>query len=255
MHTFEADNPTSNIWFVGIISLINISTQKMTKEELLTALQGKLGTNSNLSNRTLETYAEQMASAMGENFSISDEFVDNQTNILKSIGGQLSHDISVGIEDWKKSNPTTTTTTTTQGGNKLQPQSGEPSEYAKLLEKLNSLEERLDGEASAKKLTEYKSKLTNALKAKLGKDSNDYIISNVVNSTELNVEKDIDSILGDIEQSYNAEYKKCFGNAAKPANPQPGGTSGRTDEQNSRLNSFKDRMRSRGLLPNETTKS
>lgn len=226
----------------------------MTKEELLTALQGKLGTNSNLSNRTLETYAEQMASAMGENFSISDEFVDNQANVLKCIGGQLSHDISVGIEDWKKSNPTTTTTTTAQGG-KPQPQSGDSSEYAKLLEKLNGLEERLNGEASAKKMTEYKSKLTDALKAKLGKDSNDYIISNVVNSTELSVEKDINSILGDIEQSYNAEYKKCFGDAAKPANPQPGGTAGRTDEQNSRLNSFKDRMRSRGLLPNEGSKA
>lgn len=219
----------------------------MTKEELLGELQGKLGTTSNLSNRTLETYAEQMASAMGQDFSISDEFVDNQVNILKSVGGQLSHDISTGIEDWKKKNPTAATTTQSEPDH----QGGKSPELEKLLEKLNGLEERLNGEANAKKMTEYKSQLTTALKAKLGKDSNDYIISNVVNSAELDVEKSVDSILGDIEQSYNTEYKKCFGNAAKPANPQPGGTAGRTDEQNARLNGFKDRMRSRGLLPSE----
>lgn len=221
----------------------------MTKEELLGALQGKLGTTSNLSNRTLETYAEQMASAMGTDFSISDEFVDNQVNILKSVGGQLSHDISTGIEDWKKKNPATTKPSTQEPT----PQGGQSPEYKELLEKLSGLEERLNGEANAKKLAEYKSQLTTALKAKLGKDSNDYIISNVINSTELDIEKGVDSILGDIEQSYNTEYKKCFGNAAKPANPQPGGTAGRTDEQNARLNGFKDRMRSRGLLPSEPT--
>ncbi len=222
----------------------------MTKEELLAALQNKLGTTSNLSGRTLETYAENMAAAMGNDFAITDGFVDTQIGILKSVGGQLSHDISAGIEDWKKKNPAPAPTTQTSGadGNNLPPQ------YEELLKKLNGLEERLAGEAKAKKDSEYKAQVTSALKAKLGKDSNDYIISNVVSSAEFDTSRDVNSIIGDVEKSYNAEYKKCFGNSASPANPQPGGTAGRTDEQNARLNGFKDRMRSRGLLPESSDK-
>lgn len=220
----------------------------MTKEELLTALREKLGTTSNLSERTLDTFSEQMATAMGSDFSMTDSFVDSQVGILKSVGGQLSHDISAGIEDWKKKNPIV------PPQQQQQQDDGNQSELSKLMEKLNGIEERLNGEASAKKLADYKANVTAALKKKLGNDSNDYIINNVVNSTEFDTSKDVASIVDSVEQSYNAEYKKCFGNSKAPTTPQPGGAAGRTDEQNARLNSFKDRMRSRGALPPKESK-
>ncbi len=222
----------------------------MTKEELLTALRGQLGTNSNISERTLDTFSEQMATAMGSEFSMTDSFVESQVGILRSVGGQLSHDISAGIEEWKKKNPMTTTNPQQQSQ-----QGGEAqTELSKLMEKLNGLEERLNGEASAKRLADYKANVTAALKKKLGNDSNDYIINNVVNSTEFDTSKDVASVVDSVEQSYNAEYKKCFGNSKAPTTPQPGGAAGRTDEQNARLNSFKDRMRSRGVLPPKDSK-
>lgn len=218
----------------------------MTKEELLEALNVQLGSTSNLSERTISDYAEQMASAMGEEFKLSDEFVGKQVAVLKSLGGQLSHDISKGIEDWKTKNVPAQKPSPSQRAGEEGTNGG--GNAKQLEEKLNSLITQIEKRESETRMREYRNQLMSQLKEKIGEGANKYILNDVVNSKDWDTAKPVADIIGEAEKTYSRKYKECFGNGPSPRNNQG---NGKVDEKamNARREALKQKLRSTGKLP------
>lgn len=216
----------------------------MTKEELLGALNSKLGTNSNLSARTVNSYAEQMANAMGAEFQMTDEFVESHFNILKSIGGQLSHDITDGIEEWKRNNPTSPSTTP--------PSTTPPDEKGALnllKQQIEELTNSIKEDKQAKALQIYRKELRTQLKEKLGDQVNDYILDDVINGEKWDTKKAVADIIGEAEKTYATKYKKCFGNGPAPRTQSGGGGKAEVEAQNAKKEALMAKLRAAGKLP------
>lgn len=212
----------------------------MKKEELSTALLSALGTNSNLSERTVSAYAEQTASVMGEEYEMTDDFVQKHVAVLKSIGGQLSHDISAGIETWKANNkpePTPPAPPAPPSGN---------TELDELKKQLDSLKTQIAESNSQKTMEAYRKELRDKLKEKLGSGANDYILEDVVKG-EWDTNKGVETIIGEAESAYNAKYKKCFGTGPAPRTPQ--GNAETSKAMTAKKNAFMEKLRSEGKLP------
>lgn len=213
----------------------------MKKEELSAALVTALGTNSNLSERTVSAYAEQTASVMGEEYEMTDDFVQKHAAVLKSMGGQLSHDISEGIEAWKSKNqpnPTPAPPTPTP--------SSDNTELDELKNQFEALKKQFDESNSQKTMEAYRKELRGKLKEKLGSGANDYILDDVVRG-EWDVKKSVDAVIGEAESTYNAKYKKCFGTGPAPRTPQ--GNAETNKAMTAKKNAFMEKLRSQGKLP------
>lgn len=218
----------------------------MTKEELLTSVRPKLG-QTNLSERTLDEFANSVATAMGADYVLTDDFANGQVTILQSMAGQMSHDIAQGIEDWKKNNPAAkpdNEKNATTAAN-IQNQNAESSANEAILKELRDLKTRLDNNEKAERVTAFKHEVEAKLKQKGA--ANEYILSNVVNNYKFDISQPVESVASDIEKLYNSEYKKCFGSAAHPKTPT-GGEPKTDAQQKSRRDAQKARMISRGLL-------
>lgn len=213
----------------------------MKKEELSAALVTALGTNSNLSERTVSAYAEQTASVMGEEYEMTDDFVQKHAAVLKSMGGQLSHDISEGIEAWKSKNqPTPAPAPPTPA-----PHSGN-SEFDELKNQFEALKKQLDESNNQKTMEAYRKELRGKLKEKLGIGANDYILDDVVRD-KWDTNKSVDAVIGEAESTYNAKYKKCFGTGPAPRTPQ--GNAETDKAMTAKKNAFMEKLRSQGKLP------
>lgn len=71
----------------------------MEKEQILSTLTAKLGKTS-ISSRSLDTYIS--ANLPAEGTEPDDAYFEKHVNVLKSFGGQYSHDLATAIEDFKK---------------------------------------------------------------------------------------------------------------------------------------------------------
>ena len=115
----------------------------MTKEELLEKLIAKVGKTS-LRERTLSAYAENTLKLVGDDSQVDDAFLEAHASILKTMEGQLSHEISSGIEKWKEGN------NLKKDGNDLKKEGGEDdtNEILELMKQIRednaALKARLD---------------------------------------------------------------------------------------------------------------
>lgn len=213
----------------------------MTKEELLEKLRAKIGKTS-LSERTLSTYSENLLKYVSDDSVVDDIFLESHANILKSIEGQISHDISEGISDWKSKN-------TGVGNNKGE---NDDKDFGKILEMLeeikgenSKLKERLDSAETKKSQSEYRELLKKAMQNKGAK--NDYILSQTINQKEFDVSKSVDDVVEDFLSDYDSNFKSCFGSGASPR--ESGGDSGNSDNANKALDSFFERKANQGKFP------
>lgn len=218
----------------------------MTKEELLGKLKEKLG-RTNLSERTLSDYAEKVASTMGDDSSLSESFVEAHVGILKSIQGQLSNDITSGIEEWKKNHPSEKT-------------EGEPSgvtndSIKKLLEEFNELKnenkalsDKFAMMEKGKVVSEYRDKLYKALKEKGA--TNDYILRQTFGQKEFDTEKPVEDMVEESLKEYDSNYSACFGDGYVPRKPNDGGTNGGS----SALDEFFSKKAAMGKFPSKENK-
>lgn len=215
----------------------------MKKEELSAALVSALGTNTNLSERTVSAYAEQTASVMGEDYEMTDDFVQKHANVLRSMGGQLSHDISAGIDAWKLKNQPNPIPNPPQN---LVPNTGNEA-FDELKKQIEELKSQLDNANVQKTRDAYCKELRSKLKSKLGSGVNEYILDDVVNTGSWDVSKSVDAVIGDAETSYNAKYKKCFGTGPAPRTPR--GNSETKEAMAAKREAFRNKLRSEGKLP------
>lgn len=210
----------------------------MTKEELLEKLMAKVGKTS-LSERTLNAYAENALKLVSDDSQIDDTFLEAHSSILKTMEGQLSHEISIGIEKWKETNHHVDDGK--GGGN------NEILELVKQIREENAeMKARLDAADKKQGQRDYKAKLMAALRSNGAE--NEYILKQTVGQKEFDTEKSVEDAVEESLKEYDANYKSCFGDGATPR-----GNSGNALDSNSTgskaLDDFFDRKAAEGKFP------
>lgn len=210
----------------------------MTKEELLEKLIAKVGKTS-LSERTLSAYAENTLKLVGDDSQVDDAFLEAHASILKTMEGQLSHEISSGIEKWKE-------------GNNLKKEGGEDdtNEILELMKQIRednaALKARLDEADKKQGQKDYKAKLMSEMRSKGAE--NEYILKQTIGQKEFDTAKSVEDAVEESLKAYDANYKSCFGDGATPRGNSGNGTDG-NDTGSKALDAFFDRKAAEGKFP------
>lgn len=210
----------------------------MTKEELLEKLTAKVGKTS-LSERTLSAYAENTLKLVGDDSKVDDAFLEAHASILKTMEGQLSHEISSGIEKWKE-------------GNNLKKEGGEDetNEILELMKQIRednaALKARLDEADKKQGQKDYKAKLMSEMRSKGAE--NEYILKQTIGQKEFDTAKSVEDAVEESLKAYDANYKSCFGDGATPRGNSGNGTDG-NDTGSKALDAFFDRKAAEGKFP------
>lgn len=210
----------------------------MTKEELLEKLIAKVGKTS-LSERTLSAYAENTLKLVGDDSKVDDAFLEAHASILKTMEGQLSHEISSGIEKWKE-------------GNNLKKEDGEDdtNEILELMKQIRednaALKARLDEADKKQGQKDYKAKLMSEMRSKGAE--NEYILKQTIGQKEFDTAKSVEDAVEESLKAYDANYKSCFGDGATPRGNSGNGTDG-NDTGSKALDAFFDRKAAEGKFP------
>lgn len=210
----------------------------MTKEELLEKLIAKVGKTS-LSERTLSAYAENTLKLVGDDSKVDDAFLEAHASILKTMEGQLSHEISSGIEKWKE-------------GNNLKKEGGEDdtNEILELMKQIRednaALKARLDEADKKQGQKDYKAKLMSEMRSKGAE--NEYILKQTIGQKEFDTAKSVEDAVEESLKAYDANYKSCFGDGATPRGNSGNGTDG-NDTGSKALDAFFDRKAAEGKFP------
>lgn len=215
----------------------------MTKEELLAKISEKLGKTS-LSERTLNSYVENIFKTVSDDSQINDVFLESHVGILKSVEGQLSHDIAEGLKN-KPNEPT-------------EPINPKPSpsddSIKKILEMISEvksenskLRERLDNEKTLKDEQQYKQAVSDAVKGKGIK--NVYILKQVMARKKFDVNKPVEEAVEETLKDYDAEYKDCFGSGGAPREVNNG--LGDDEITKKSLDAFFEKKASEGKFPTQ----
>lgn len=210
----------------------------MTKEELLEKLTAKVGKTS-LSERTLSAYAENTLKLVGDDSQVDDAFLEAHASILKTMEGQLSHEISSGIEKWKE-------------GNNLKKEGGEDdtNEILELMKQIRednaALKARLDEADKKQGQKDYKARLMSEMRSKGAE--NEYILKQTLGQKEFDTTQSVEDAVEESLKAYDANYKSCFGDGATPRGNSGNGTDG-NDTGSKALDAFFDRKAAEGKFP------
>lgn len=210
----------------------------MTKEELLEKLIAKVGKTS-LSERTLSAYAENTLKLVGDDSKVDDAFLEAHASILKTMEGQLSHEISSGIEKWKE-------------GNNLNKEGDEDgtNEILELMKQIRednaALKARLDEADKKQGQKDYKARLMSEMRSKGAE--NEYILKQTLGQKEFDTAKSVEDAVEESLKAYDANYKSCFGDGATPRGNSGNGTDG-NDTGIKALDAFFDRKAAEGKFP------
>lgn len=213
----------------------------MTKEELLEKLIAKVGKTS-LSERTLSAYAENTLKLVGDDSLVDDAFLEAHASILKTMEGQLSHEISSGIEKWKEGNNL-----------KKDDNDGGEDETNEILELMKQIREdnaalkaRLDEADKKQGQKDYKARLMSEMRSKGAE--NEYILKQTIGQKEFDTAKSVEDAVEESLKAYDANYKSCFGDGATPRGNSGNGTDG-NDTGSKALDAFFDRKAAEGKFP------
>lgn len=195
----------------------------MEQETLVTKLTEVVG-NTNLSSRSISEYAKSIMPLITSDEQVDDTFLETHGNILKTIAGQLRHDLADGIENFKKNykpEPPKPNTPPTEKNEELETLK---AQFEELKNALKTKEEQ-----EAKNVT--KEKVVSALKAKIkeatGADPNSFVFKATVRDIVIGENADIDTLVKDAQKSYDENLKDAGIETATPRYPSNGGGSGK----------------------------
>ena len=224
----------------------------MTKEELLEKLIAKVGKTS-LSKRTLSAYAENTLKLVGDDSQVDDAFLEAHSSILKTVEGQLSHEISSGIEKWKEGNNLKKDgNDLKKEGNDLKKEGGEDdtNEILELMKQIRednaALKARLDEADKKQGQKDYKARLMSEMRSKGAE--NEYILKQTIGQKEFDTTKSVEDAVEESLKAYDANYKSCFADGATPRGNSGNGTDG-NDTGSKALDAFFDRKAAEGKFP------
>jgi Zn-dependent metalloprotease len=174
-------------------------------EKIYQKLLEKLGKTS-LSERTVKTYAGQLAKTVTKDEELTDEVISNAVETLKALGGQYDHDLAEAI----KNNPPKQTPPK-QEPPKTEPPKDEPfKDYEKriadLEEKSRKQEERYEREIKAVKLKN----ISDAVKKQLQTSgcNNSLVLELAFAKSSIDTEKSVDDNAKSVRDLYDSLFKE-----------------------------------------------
>lgn len=223
----------------------------MDKEEILSEMENRVGKTS-LSKRTLSDYVGANLPAAGTE--PDEAFWVKHAGFLKSLDGNYSHDVSVKVEEFKKSYKPAV-----QPGADVPAKAGFPqeaetpakeegSEILQLLkgikEENRELRDRLDKQDLARIQGELRKKVIDGMRAEGASD--EYVLNNTLGKHgELDAKRPVDDLVKFFLAAYDVEFSACRGSGPVPRSGQPQQRSTKSDA----LKSFKERHQKAGDLP------
>lgn len=251
----------------------------MEKELFLTTLKGKAGVD-NVSERSFEEVATLFLPQFADDEKITDELWNIPVSMVKTMSGQLRHDLSTGINDfkakteaeqkaqlekekkaaidafkaqWEKEHPT-------QQQPKDEPEKKEPTIDEKLAEFKKTILAEMTGDESAlgklsKQFSDFltqqaaeKKAITEAnvrdqVKDYLigrGVDEDDFALEYTLEKLEIGEKPDIAALKAKAEKDYESYYKKIHKNDG--AQPFNGGAGGNQNSNTEFQNFIKERQ-------------
>lgn len=174
-------------------------------EKIYQKLLEKLGKTS-LSERTVKTYAGQLAKTVTKDEELTDEVIASAVEMLKALGGQYDHDLAEAI----KKNPPK------QEPQKQEPQKTEPNkdepfkDYEKRIAELERLskqqEERYEKEIRAVKLKN----ISDAVKKQLQSSgcTNSLVLELAFAKSSIDTEKSVDDNAKTVRDLYDSLFKE-----------------------------------------------
>ncbi len=182
----------------------------MEQDKIIERLRGEIGSTS-LSDRTIAEYVSLNLPDAGSE--PDDAYFTKHAGVLKSLSGNLSHDVSVAVDDFKKKwKPTPTP--------KPDP-APEPEGLEGVLKALQGYQAKI--EEMEKKLSESEKKsaskeLMLQVKAKMqeqgAKDA--YVLEKTIAAADFGDETDVEKLTKSMLEKYDAEYTACRGNGSAP---------------------------------------
>ena len=175
-------------------------------EKIYQKLLEKLGKTS-LSERTVKTYAVQLAKTVTKDEELTDEIIANAVEMLKALGGQYDHDLAEAI----KKNPPKPEPPKPEPPKPEPPKPDEPfKEYEKriadLEKKSREQEERYEREIKAVKLKE----LSDSVKKQLQSSgcTNSLVLELAFAKSTIDVEKSLDDNVKSVRDLYDSLFKE-----------------------------------------------
>lgn len=204
----------------------------MEQETLVTKLTEKIG-ETNLSQRTISEYAKSIMPLVTSDEVVNDAFLETHGNILKTIGGQLRHDLASGIEDFKKNYKP-------EPKQKQDVVQQDDDKYAKLMNEMKELKDSLakkDAEAAKNAVMHQVSTLlAEKIKEATGSEPNAFVFKNTVRDIEIGEKPNISQIVKDAQKAYDENLKAA---GLEPDSPHYNGGGG--SGKNKTLDSFFER--------------
>ncbi len=184
----------------------------MEKEQLLSEMTGRLGTTG-LSERTVSEYVDNIMPTITSDEQVNDAFWDMHTRILKSVEGNLNHDVANRVNtfkaEWEKKNPVK------QEPPKQEPPKDSQTElYEALVKKIESLEKQSAESNLKATVSEIKGKVLS--KADELKVSNRNLWNDAVSAVVYSEGMTESDMLVKAKEIYESKQKAYFGDGAVP---------------------------------------
>lgn len=175
-------------------------------EKIYQKLLEKLGKTS-LSERTVKTYAGQLAKTVTKDEELTDEVIASAVEMLKALGGQYDHDLAEAI----KKNPPKPNVPPKTDPPKTDPPKDEPfKDYEKRIAELERLskqqEERYEKEIKAVKLKN----ISDAVKKQLQSSgcTNSLVLELAFAKSSIDTEKSVDDNAKSVRDLYDSLFKE-----------------------------------------------
>lgn len=188
-------------------------TRFMEKEQLLSAMTERLGTTG-LSERTISEYVDNILPTITSDEMVNDGFWNIHTKILKSLEGNLNHDVANRVNafksEWEKNNP--------------KPQDPKPKEqpkedpnmelYKTLVQKIENLEKQNAETFFKNTVSDLRGKVLN--KADELRVSNRNLWNDAVGAVVYREGMTENELLTEAKVIYESKQKAYFGDSAVP---------------------------------------
>lgn len=185
----------------------------MEKEQLLSAMTERLGTTG-LSARTISEYVDNILPTITSDEMVNDGFWGIHTKILKSLEGNLNHDVANRVNafksEWEKNNPTK------KEEQPVETQKKDPQVelYETLVKKIESLEKQNAENFLKNTVSDLKGKVLN--KADELRVSNRNLWNDAVGAVVYREGMTESELLTEAKVIYESKQKAYFGDGAVP---------------------------------------
>lgn len=192
------------------------------KEKISSKLKELVGKNNllNLSERTIDSYAEIVSKKVTEETELADDFYNEHLEILKTMNGQMYADLTKKMEEIKKNYKPET-----QSGQFSNDQSSttEEPQWAKdLRERFSSIENKLTAKEKADMVEGNINKAKSIMKANGA--TNDRVLKIAFKLSNLDEQMTPEQIAENVKDVYDTTYKDLYGDGVSPASSSSSST-------------------------------